>query len=75
MTFSNDTYEVSLNPANEDGVVGVSITYFNTSERLKAKKKSFIIDFNNDFIVQGNICNFIIDYYTPSRKKKEEKNE
>ena len=70
MTFSNDTYEVSLNPANEDGVVGVSITYFNISERLKAKKKSFIIDFNNDFIVQGNICNFIIDYYTPLPKEE-----
>ena len=51
MTLSDDTYEVSLNPTDEKGVVSVSITYFNTSKHLKAKKKSFIIDFNNDLTI------------------------
>ena len=74
MTLSDNTYEVNLNPTDEKGVVSISITYFDTSKHLKVKKKSFIIDFNNNFTVQGDICNFILDYYTPSRKEKK-KNE
>lgn len=50
MTFSDDTYEINLNPTGEEGVVGISISYFDISDHSK-KKKNFIIDFNNDFIV------------------------
>ena len=69
MTFSDDTYEINLNPTGEEGVVGISISYFDISDHSK-KKKNFIIDFNNDFIVQGNMLNFIVDYYNPSREAK-----
>ena len=73
MIFSDDTYEVGLNSMKEKGIVNVTVTYFDTSEHLKPKKKNIIIDFNNDLIIQGDISKFIVDYYLPSRKEKEKK--
>lgn len=73
MTISDDTYDINLTPTDEEGVISISISYFDKSSR-QIKKKNLIIDFNNDFIVQGNILNFIVDYYNPSREVKK-KNE
>ena len=70
MTISDDTYEINLTPTDEEGVISISISYFDKLSHPKIKKKNLIIDFNNDFIVQGNILNFIVDYYNPSREVK-----
>ena len=69
ITFSNGTYEVSLNPTEKRGVIDVIVTYLDP-DYLKPKKKQFFIDFKNDIVIQGSISNFLINYYLPLQKSQ-----